>query len=214
MKLTSALKLVFASLAGLCTAHAQSSATWSAAAGIFTLSNQPGYTANVGGSLLPDAGSDPSVSLTVSGATSGGLYGDYFYALFSNPTFTLASAAISDLGTITLEITTGGFAFLAAPTLDFGSITGLAVTPTTTDVGNTDYGNLTRYTYVWDLSSVVSSAVEFTLTWQLNNHAPIAEISLQQTPVPGGAIPEPSAFAALAGLGALGLAATRRRHRS
>lgn len=211
MKLKTTILSVLITCAGLAAASAQTTVSlWTAAGGAFTPASQPGYTAGVGGTLTPDSGSAPA-SLVITGATSGGLYSDYFYSLFSTPAVTLAADTLAGVSTITLEIVTGGFAFGAAPALDFGSETNWTVSATTEPAGNTGFGELTRYTYVWDVSSVVASGSSFAIDWTLNNHAPIAHVSLTQT---GSSVPEPASFAALAGLGVLGAAAARRRRRA
>lgn len=197
-------------LCGTVAARAQVAlTTWTAAGGAWTLASQPGYTPGTGGVITADAGSFGSPSLAITGATSGGLYTDYFYPLFSTPTFTLSLGTLADVSTVTLSIVTGGNAFQTAPALDFGDSLNLSAVPVTESAGTTDFGELTRYTYTWDVSSIAATSI-MSVDWTLNIHSPVVEIALTQT----SAVPEPAAYAALAGFGVLVIAAFRRRARA
>ncbi len=70
----------------------------------------------------------------------------------------------------------------------------------------------TVYAYQWDLVSA-GSITDFSISWTVPAAHTITYGALlqQSDSFTGSAIPEPSSFAALAGLGVLALAATRRR---
>jgi hypothetical protein len=74
------------------------------------------------------------------------------------------------------------------------------------------------YRLQWDLSGVAETINAFSITFTGVQHAQLYAIQLDQSSVYGSVVsaspvPEPASFAALAGLGVLGLAATRRRGR-
>lgn len=73
------------------------------------------------------------------------------------------------------------------------------------------------YGFQWDLSGY-SDIQSFSITWHVVEHTQSYAVQLDQGGLFGGevlsglaAVPEPASFAALAGLGVLGLAASRRR---
>jgi hypothetical protein len=198
------------SLGCLCAARSSASLTdeWTAAGGAWTAAGQSGFVSGSGGSLSGDTGSSGATALTVANATSGGLFTDYYYSLFSTPTFTLTSSdVLADITTLSVEIHMAG-TFTAAPSLTFN---GQALTASATSFADGTIGGsfaATTYTYTWDVASVVAESNTFSIDWTLPNHTAIDAISITQS---SSAVPEPSAFAAIAGAGALTLVAFRRR---
>lgn len=197
MKLKSLL-LILLSVAGASLAAAQTSvAAW-------TVWPTASYT-----SVNATAGT--GVIATTSGA-SVAYSTDYIYTFMASPTLTLTTDTLADVSTITLEIVlaggTGGNSLLAAPTLDFGSSFDLATGVTITPTGGNVLGNASSsYVYTWDVSGL-SGGATFDIAWRLNTHAAVSSVVVSQNV---SAIPEPSSFAALAGLGMLGFASLRRR---
>lgn len=70
---------------------------------------------------------------------------------------------------------------------------------------------INAYLLQWDLSSVAEEITSIAISFTAVQHAQVYAVQLNQSSVYTSAIPEPATFAALAGLGALGLAAARRR---
>lgn len=192
------LLLTLLSFAGLVAARAQSAIdAWT----VWPTSN---YTS-------VDATSGDGVIATTTGA-SVAYSTDYIYTFMSTPTWTLTTDTLADVSTITLEIVlaggSGGVPLLAAPVLDFGDGFDLASGVTIAPTGGNILGNAaSAYTYTWNVSDF-SAASSFSIVWQLNQHAAVSSVTLTQNV---SAVPEPSAFAALAGLAGLGFAALRRR---
>ena len=114
-----------------------------------------------------------------------------------------------------IEIASGTF---AAPVLSYnGGTQNLAATFSSTvfsEIKSGGMGASVRYVYAyqWDLVSA-GTITDFALSWTVPAaHTITYGAQLQQSDTfAGSAIPEPSSFAALAGLGVLGCAAFRRR---
>ena len=76
--------------------------------------------------------------------------------------------------------------------------------------------NLPPYLLQWDLSGVAETINAFSIQFTGVQHAQLYALQLDQSSVyspvvSASPVPEPSSFAALAGLGAIGFAALRRR---
>jgi len=82
--------------------------------------------------------------------------------------------------------------------------------PTRTYLGSIIEGSNTFYIYAWTWTDLGVSASD---TFSLHITSADGHVSLDAFRLDAAAVPEPSAFAALAGLGALACAATRRRRR-
>lgn len=134
--------------------------------------------------------------------------------------FTVSDATpLAGLGTVVfqldIEIASGTF---AAPVLSYnGGSQNLAADFSSTvfsEVKSGGMGASVRYVYAyqWDLVSA-GTITDFSIAWTVPAaHTITYGAQLQQSDAfAGSAIPEPSSFTALAGLGVLGLAASRRR---
>ncbi len=152
--------------------------------------------------------------------TSGYLTGTASNVLYSpntTGTFTVSEATpLSGLATVTFQVSST--ANLAAPTLDYnGGDQNLAPAFTallSSGTVNTAFGPATQYLWAfqWDLGSA-PAITDFGITWStVEPHDLTFGARLDQgSTFTGSAIPEPSTYGALAGLGALGLATLRRR---
>ncbi len=138
------------------------------------------------------------------------------YSPNSIGTFTVSDATpVAGLSNVLFQVSSTGN--IAAPSLDInGGDQNLAPVTSVllfTGTVSTAFGPATQYVwaYQWDLSSVGGIA-SFDITWNTAEpHNLTFGARLDQSDTFASAIPEPSAFAALAGLAALGLVATRRR---
>lgn len=181
------------------------------------------HTAAWPAAIAPNSGSGDAAWNKVAG-TSG-----YLASASTNGIYTpgepLGSFSISDLTPLAgletvvfqldIEIASGSF---AAPVLSYNdgaqNLTPTFAETLYTEVKTGGMGSSTRYVYAfqWDLASV-GDITAFTLAWTVPAaHTITYGAQLQQSDTfTGSAIPEPSAFAALTGLCALGCAAARRR---
>jgi hypothetical protein len=177
--------------------------------------------------LKPDAASDFGAILHASArpspsglAPTGGLYDTFYYTFFTAPTLTLSTDnVLAGLETITFE-----FSYAAGLTsvdaiglvLNYNAAyTGLAPSTFTAGSGetiSTVFGpqTFTAYSFTWNVASL-GATDEFSIVWNLGAHNSFNGVALTQADAASSPVPEPSAFAALAGFGALGLAITRRR---
>ena len=138
------------------------------------------------------------------------------YSPNSIGTFTVSDTTpVANLANLLFQVSSTGN--IAAPTLDFnGGDQNLAPTVSAllfTGAVTTAFGPATQYVwaYQWDLSSA-GAITSFGITWDTAEaHNLTFGARLDQASVFTSAIPEPATFATFAGLGMLGLAATRRR---
>jgi len=141
-------------------------------------------------------------------------------------TFTVANSnPLNDLETVAfqLDLGEGNDFFVADPLLSYNGgsqnlvadFTQSAAGPTAfTNPQTGDPGTTTVFAFQWDLSSV-GAITDYAISWTTDAHATTYNLQLDSSDTFSGnaisAVPEPSAFAALAGVTALGLAACRRR---
>jgi hypothetical protein len=192
--------------------------TWSADGGAWTASNQPDFTAATGGggTLYTDeaivGGTNHSVGNTgavwTSAVTSGsGIYGDYYYTLFSTPAITVSTVnVLSGVEAISFSLEMSGTMASTSVGLDFGGV--LAADGFESEFLGTDPGfgaNIYRYTWMWDVNGLTASS-SFSLGWTTpGNHTAYFTVELTQQ-----AIPEPSTCA-LVFVGGVALLLLRRR---
>lgn len=189
-------------------------ATWSD----MTAAGNPGYSsATRGGDLTADATSELNATLSItSRSASGGLYGDYYYTLFSVVDLTLSSALSGgDVSSLSLSILDADTPFINAPTL---SIDGhdLAYDSNDSEAAGAIGGfTFNRLTFTWDLSGLgkLADGASYQITWSLDQHSAFAGVGISQTAEAApNAVPEPATFAMMTvGLVGLGLTARRRR---
>jgi hypothetical protein len=180
--------------------------------------------------LVGDATSTGDAIITgVSAFTSGGIGSSGFpdgyggiYTFFGSGTLTVqTSTVLADVDTITFSLLAGGGSptplTFTQPSLALNFNAGnTAVAASSFNAGDTvvvssPIGNqtLTPYTWTWDVGALGgSSSFSFDIVIpEASHHSFLSDFALTQT----SAVPEPAAFAAFAGLGALLLAAFRRR---
>lgn len=226
MKLTLKKVLPVAAAATLFSAQAQTIVdSWSAPGGAWNPANQPNFEAASpgGGTLYTDQAiaGETNNSIDNTGAiwTSVvppsppypgiGIYGDYYYTLFSTPTITLSTSNILDnVQTITFSLAAAGAGFNSDTVqLNFGglqSATGFIPV----DLGpDPDFPtNRYIYTWTWDVSSLAVPST-FSLVWTTPaEHTPYFSAEIVQ------AVPEPSAMV-MAVVG-ISFVLTRSRRRS
>lgn len=172
--------------------------------------------------LHPDATADSGASLHVSArpsasglAPTGGLYDTFYYTFFTTPTFTLSTGnVLSGLTTITLDFSyAAGLTAVDAIGLALNynpahvSLAADSVTTGSSETIGTAFGDqtFTNYSFTWSVLGLGASD-ELSFTWNLGAHNAFNGVTLTQT-----AVPEPAAYAALAGCGVLVLALLRRR---
>lgn len=231
IRLLSRLARISAALAALALAASSAAAAtrtdrWSTAGGAWDDTYQTAWVSN--NTLLPDAASDFGATLHASArpspsglAPTGGLYDTFYYTFFTSPTLTLSTAnVLSDLETITFE-----FSYAAGLTsvesiglaLNYNaSHAGLApasFTTGTSETIDTAFGEqtFTAYSFTWTVAEL-GGTDGFSIVWDLGSHNAFNGVALTQTSA--SAVPEPAGLAALSGLGALGLVASRRRRRA
>ena len=154
--------------------------------------------------------------------TSGYLTGAASNVLYSPNTlgtFIVADpTAVTGITNVLFQISSTGDLGASAATLSFnGGAQALAADLTQLVFSGgvtTAFGPATQYVwaYQWNLGSIAGSITDVAVTWTTAEpHNLTFGARLDQSSVFTAAIPEPSAFAALAGLGVLALATTRRR---
>lgn len=226
-RLRIALPRILATLAALVLAAAAHSATrtdrWSTAGGAWDDAYQTDWVSTQ--TLKPDASADFGATLHASArpspsglAPTGGLYDTFYYTFFTAPAFTLSTNDIlPGLDTLTFE-----FSYAAGLTsvddiglvLDFNA-SHLGLVPASFSIGpgetiSTAFGDqtFTRYSFTWTVAEL-GETDRLSLVWTLGSHNAFNGVALTQSA--GSPVPEPAAFAALAGLAALGVGALRRR---
>lgn len=194
---------------------------WSTAGGAWDHTYQTDWTTT--NQLFPDASADSGASLHVSVrpstsglAPTGGLYGTFYYTFFTAPVFILSTDNIlSDLTTVTFDFSyAAGLTAVEAIglTLNFNAshsaLVADSVTVGSSETISTAFGDqtFTTYSFTWSVLGL-GSTDELSLTWSLGSHNAFNGVTLTQT----SAVPEPSAYAAFAGLGTLVIAILRRR---
>jgi hypothetical protein len=173
--------------------------------------------------LIPDALANSGATIGVAGATSGGLGSssfpdgyEFYYTFFSTHVdFTLQTAnVLAGVDTITLTFNSGG----GSPANNYSASTlSLNYNPANTSVaassfstapgGTSEFGDLTIYSWTWNVSGLGSSS-GFSTSWGANQHTTLDDTHLMQQ-----SIPEPSSVV-LAALGVGGLCGLRRRRNS
>lgn len=184
--------------------------TWTAGGGAWTLANQPGWTSGVGGTLLPDPAARHGAALSVTNATSGGLYDSFFYTLFSTPSIELSTNnVIANLDSISFTLTTNSSFGIDSMGLNFNG--SRAVDNFSSQSAGEEMGfAMTAYTWTWDVAAY-GTADQFSISWQTpSSHTAYTAMSLSQI----AAVPEPSAMAlaVIAVLG-VGLAVRSKKRR-
>ncbi len=132
--------------------------------------------------------------------------------------FTVNDATpVAGLSTIVLQISSTGDLGANGASLDFNggdqSVAPTSAVLLSSGSVTTAFGSASQYVwaYQWDLTTG-GTINAFTITWAAPaQHTMVFGARLDQGSVYSSAIPEPASFAAVAGLGVLGLAATRRR---
>jgi hypothetical protein len=140
------------------------------------------------------------------------------YSPNSLGTFTVADATpVAGLANLLFQVSSTGDLGPTAPTLDFngGDQNILPAFAQLVFSGGvtTAFGPANQYVwaYQWDLTSA-GTVNNFAVTWNTAEpHNLTFGVRLDQSDTFAAAIPEPSAYGALAGLGALGLVVARRR---
>jgi hypothetical protein len=170
--------------------------------------------------LFPDATANHGASIGVTGATSGGLGSssfpdgyEFYYTFFSpSVSFTLQTATvIAGIDKITISFNSGGGTTFNATSLALNFNTAhaseSATTFTTSFGGTSDFGDLTNYSWTWNVGSFGASS-GFTAGWASTGpHTTFADIQLVQQ-----SVPEPSSLL-LATLGLAGLCGFRQVRR-
>ncbi|MGE9292403.1 MAG: PEP-CTERM sorting domain-containing protein [Puniceicoccales bacterium] len=139
---------------------------------------------------------------------------DYIYTLFSSPnTFTVTDSEILDgLSNVVFQVESGGATATEVEltyTLEGDATSYVMATAYT---ATADGQNGTINAYQWDLSSVASTLESYTITLTNGVHSALFGMQLNTSNAyAGNAIPEPSTYAALAGLGVLTVVLLRRR---
>jgi len=141
-----------------------------------------------------------------------------FAVLNSNPLAGLETVALQ------LDLGEGNSFFVADPVLNYnGGSQNLAADFTQSGAGPTAFTNpqtgnpdtTTLFGYQWDLSGIVGPITDYEIAWTADAHVTTYNLQLDSSDTFSGnaisAVPEPSAFAALVGAVALGLATCRRR---
>lgn len=209
MKIKAAILCGFLSLAGAFVAQAQTVLTdaWTVAGNAWTPASHPNYATD--GIISADVGSQSGATITTS--SKAGLYTNYFYSLFTTPTFTLATSnVLADVRTISFSVTIAG-AFSSGPVLNFNASNSALSNYTFTAGATSDVGGFSAVTntYTWDVTGLGSSSA-FNIVWALPNHTAIGAVTLTQD-INVSAVPEPSTYAAIfGGLVLVGAVARRR----
>lgn len=174
--------------------------------------------------FVADAGSTGGAALSAAGQTKYPFASaaQYFNTVANvAPAFNVVDAsALAGVGTVTLTIIGLNNTLNAAPSIGVapvlshdGGATTLAADAVDSGVSDIVMFGTTKYrfvTYTWDVSSLDVAAFE--IDWAAGVTASyIHQISVSQT---AAAVPEPSAFAGLAGAAVLGGALLRRRRRA
>lgn len=145
--------------------------------------------------------------LTTSNSATFSYSADYIYTGSNAPEHTLTLNTLAGVDTITLQINLAG-EFSSGPSLIIDSID-YSPASFQTSSGTSILGfEGVIYTYTWDVSEFSFDST-FEIGWALTTHDAFNSITVTQS-----AIPEPSSFAALAGIATLGAAALRRRRRA
>jgi len=170
--------------------------------------------------LLPDASADSGATIGVTGATTGGLgsssfpdgYGFYYTFFSTSVTFTLQTVnVLAGIDSVTVSFNSGGGTSFDASSLALNfnpSHSAVAATTFASAPGGTsEFGDLTNYSWTWNVAALGAST-GFSTTWVATaQHTTFTDIVLVQQ-----AVPEPSSCALAAlGMGALGC--LRRRPR-
>ncbi|WOO41384.1 hypothetical protein [Rubellicoccus peritrichatus] len=196
-----------------------------------TTANNPGYGTFPGASPWPApiaSNSTGSAGNASYNKVSGNGYpaGSSVYSPFTTTTYEVTSSSvISGIQTAVFQLDMGageGGILDSAPVFNYnGGSQALAADFTAVTAGNfsftnpidpTQTGNTTNLVYEWDLSSIVDSITSYEITWQTHAHSQTYGIQLDTGDnFTVSAVPEPSVYAAGAGILALGVAWLRRK---